>query len=150
MQTPKVWDWKVIENKYNSSTVTQYIQIWEDYDVPKSYDNYNNTPDIKRDGIDEKGNKTAKLRNKYKRIKDAVEIIKKVGEWEAMTTKPENIEEYEAWKINLTDKSYLAAEKTFKKFCRMGVMPEKVSKVEKLNITTLLKCWKDSKKIINV
>lgn len=149
-QTHSVCDWKVIEGRYTTASVTQYIEIWEDYDALKSYEAYNKSNYFKKDGLNEKGNKTASLRCKYNRIKSAVEGIKKVGEWEAIERKPDSLEDYEAWKLKLKQNSYMAAEKTFKQFACLKVLPEKIKRVEQLNITALLKCVKEYEKKLKV
>ena len=44
----------------------------------------------------------------------------------------------------------MAAEKTFKQFACLKVLPEKIKRVEQLNITALLKCVKEYEKKLKV
>ena len=85
-------------NKFASSQLTQYLYIWYDYNAQKSYDNTKN--------------KNAKLRNMMLQIKKTINKIMEVSgitECE-IGDKPHTVEDYENWKQQTKDKSFIGDE----------------------------------------
>lgn len=148
LQTQLVYDWKVIENKFDSSSITQYIEIWEDYDVMKSYTMYNTNKSIKKEGLNDKGNKSSSMRSKFNRISNVVKGIKMLGGWVEIEKKPDTMEDYGAWKNKLSQNSYLASTNMFRELVAKNVLPQKFKRVEDLNITALGKALSAYEKVL--
>lgn len=112
-------------NKFASSQLTQYLYIWYDYDAQKSYDNTEN--------------KNAKLRNMMLRIKKTINKIMEVSgitECE-IGDKPHTVEDYENWKQQTKDKSFIAVEKMYKEFERCGVLGKNINSMNKLTVNSI-------------